>query len=165
MANGDNGHKRQTNLKCKEIKYLLRWEPSIQSRTIPPFDHWGSGHSSTRGLNLIILGQDMLWCRVVKREHSGPKCTLIQSFYWVEPPKPHPNPPIPSLPAATTTFNWTSHISRLAQSSWAEGIPGKASDSPLFFIVKVNNTEITQTGVSRSVSAETNATSYLLVYV
>lgn len=28
----------------------------------------------------------MLWCKVAKREHSGPKCTLIQSFYWTDSP-------------------------------------------------------------------------------
>lgn len=126
MVNKDNGHKRQTNLECKEIKCLLRWEASIQGWTIPSFDHWGSGHSSTRGLNLIILGQDMLWCRVVKSEHSGPKCTLIQSPLLpqiLHPTIPSPLPP-PSI-RRHSSVSWHNYV--WAGDSWL------SLRRPLFF--------------------------------
>lgn len=63
----------------------------------------------------------MLWWKVAKREHSGPKCTLIQSLYLTD-----------------SSFKWTSHTSCLAQLGGSWQCPGP-------FLALANNIEIERT--------------------
>lgn len=69
----------------------------------------------------------MLWCKVVKREHSGPKCTLIQSFYWTDTPPP-------------SSLHLQMDVTH-QQVGTIVGAPGRKSGA--LFLFKANNTEIT----------------------